>query len=196
MACAGCVQFRTSAPVPFRLQPEGLRIQHEMCADSLVEHVPADRGRASRAESSRKSYRSTASDIEYPTVRINSDLYDLPIGQFEGVGGMQHDMFIVIAFRDIDGLTVIHPDAQYAVVSGPLEALVDQAAEILFWFQPECNRGKNRGRALRSRALLMPSDRSSARRFWLDWRVSNPNGTFDWPPRIRHSLSVVRKISA
>ena len=41
---------------------------------------------------------------------------------------MQHDMLIVIGFRDIEGLTVIHPDAQYAVVSGSFETLVDQTA--------------------------------------------------------------------
>ena len=42
---------------------------------------------------------------------------------------MQHDMFIVIGFPDIQRLTVIYPDAHDAVVSVPLEAFVDQAAE-------------------------------------------------------------------
>ena len=45
---------------------------------------------------------------------------------------MQHDMFIIIGFRNIHRLTVIHSDAQHAVVSAPLEALVDQAAEYFF----------------------------------------------------------------
>jgi hypothetical protein len=45
---------------------------------------------------------------------------------------MQHDMFTVIGFRNIRRLTVIHSDSQHAVVSGPLEALVDQAAEYFF----------------------------------------------------------------
>ena len=57
-----------------------------MCANSLVEYVPAVGNRDP------SSYR----NIDRPTVRIDSNLHDLPIGQFKGVGGMQHDMFIVI----------------------------------------------------------------------------------------------------
>jgi hypothetical protein len=33
------------------------------------------------------------------------------MGQFHGVSGVQNDMFIVIAFQDIDGLAVANPDA-------------------------------------------------------------------------------------
>jgi len=33
------------------------------------------------------------------------------MGQFHGVGGMQNDMFIVIAFQDIEGLAIVDPDA-------------------------------------------------------------------------------------
>ena len=42
---------------------------------------------------------------------------------------MQRDMFIVIAFLDVQRLTVIHADTQDTVVSGSLEALFNQAAE-------------------------------------------------------------------
>ena len=74
-----------------------------MCANSLVEYVPSVGNR----DPSR--YRNR--NIDCPTIRIDSDLHDLPIGQFKGVGGMQHDMFIVIGFRDIESLAVIYPDA-------------------------------------------------------------------------------------
>ena len=103
--CLRGIQFWTTAPVPFRLEPEWLRIQHEMCADSLVIDIPAVGTCRSPAPIA------TVIDIDHPTVGIHSDLHDLPIGQFKGIGGMQHDMFIVIGFRDIDGLTVIHPDS-------------------------------------------------------------------------------------
>jgi hypothetical protein len=36
---SGAAQLRAMAPVPLRLEPDWLRIQHEMDADSLVEDV-------------------------------------------------------------------------------------------------------------------------------------------------------------
>ena len=129
------IQLRPPSNQILRLKAERLREDDNVPSHPFVEIIPAIRDlRRNRCSLCRywiSRHDGGGRNIDLSRIGVHPDLDDLTVGKLMGIGRVKYHMLIFVRILLINSLTVVDPDAQHAIVTGPFEAALHQPAEPL-----------------------------------------------------------------